>query len=206
MVVVDGEHPGGVQLAQRWEVDGGGRKGAVMDAMRMLLGLVLVLVVLELALVVRMVLDWVGVLAVGGGRWSIPARRMAHAVTEPVLAPVRRVLPPVRLGFGVDRPGVYRGVHSRADPAHDRGGLVMAGPVDPADGVPASDGNGRGLAPAAAARGAHRADGAGLRVSRLGRACSERVAARRQGGCSSSEATHSSRTGLTQLSARCCRA
>ena len=33
-----------------------------------------------------------------GGRWSIPARRMAHAVTEPVLAPVRRVLPPVRLG------------------------------------------------------------------------------------------------------------
>ena len=39
-----------------------------------------------------------GVLAAGGGRWSIPARRMAHAATEPVLAPVRRVLPPVRLG------------------------------------------------------------------------------------------------------------
>jgi YggT family protein len=40
-----------------------------------------------------MVLGWVGVLAPGGGRWSIPAPRMAHAVTEPVLAPVRRVLP-----------------------------------------------------------------------------------------------------------------
>jgi YggT family protein len=62
-------------------------KGAVMGAVGVLLGLVL------LALVARMVLDWVGVLAPGGGRWSIPARRVAHAVTEPVLAPVRRVLP-----------------------------------------------------------------------------------------------------------------
>lgn len=67
-----------------------------MGAVGMLLGLVLV--GLELALVARMVLDWVGVLAPGGGRWSIPARRMAHTVTEPVLAPVRRVLPPLRLG------------------------------------------------------------------------------------------------------------
>lgn len=71
-------------------------KGAVVGAVGVLLGLVLL--VFELALVARMVLDWVGVLAPGGGRWSIPARRMAHAVTEPVLAPVRRVLPPVRLG------------------------------------------------------------------------------------------------------------
>jgi YggT family protein len=53
-------------------------KGAVMGAVGVLLGLVL------LALVARMVLDWVGILAPGGGRWSIPARRMAHAVTEPV--------------------------------------------------------------------------------------------------------------------------
>ena len=37
-----------------------------------------------------------GVLAPGGGRWSIPARRMAHAVTGPVLASVRRVLPRFR--------------------------------------------------------------------------------------------------------------
>jgi hypothetical protein len=35
----------------------------------------LVLLVFELALVARMVLGWVGVLAPGGGRWSIPARR-----------------------------------------------------------------------------------------------------------------------------------
>lgn len=67
-----------------------------MGAVGVLLGLVLL--VFELALVARMVLDWVGVLAPGGGRWSIPARRMAHAVTEPVPAPVRRVLPPVWLG------------------------------------------------------------------------------------------------------------
>jgi hypothetical protein len=37
-----------------------------------------------------------GVLAPGGGRWSIPGRWMAHAVTEPVLASVRRVLPRFR--------------------------------------------------------------------------------------------------------------
>ena len=67
-------------------------KGAVMGVVG------LVLLMFELALVARMVLDWVGVLTPGGGRWSIPARGMAHAVTEPVLAPVRRVLPPVRLG------------------------------------------------------------------------------------------------------------
>lgn len=77
MVVVDGEHAGGVQLAPSWEVDGGGREGAVMGAVGMLLGLVLV--GLELALVGRMVLDWVGVLAsgAGGGRsrragWRTP--------------------------------------------------------------------------------------------------------------------------------------
>lgn len=69
-----------------------------MGAIGVLLGLVLL--VFELALVARMVLDWVRVLAPGGGRWLIPARRMAYAVTEPVLAPVRRVLPPVRLGSG----------------------------------------------------------------------------------------------------------
>lgn len=67
-----------------------------MGVVGVLLGLVLL--VFELALVARMVLDWVGVLAPGDGSWSIPARRTVHAVTEPVLAPVRRVLPPVRLG------------------------------------------------------------------------------------------------------------
>jgi YggT family protein len=66
-----------------------------MGAVGVLLGLMLL--VFELALVARMVLDWVGVLTPGGGRCSVPARRMAQAVTEPVLFPVRRVLPPVRL-------------------------------------------------------------------------------------------------------------
>lgn len=58
-----------------------------------------VLLLFALVLVARMVLDWVGVLANGGGgMWSIRARRVTHRLTEPVLAPVRRVLPPVRLG------------------------------------------------------------------------------------------------------------
>lgn len=56
------------------------------------------LLLFALVLVARMVLDWVGLLAGGGSTWSIRARRLTHRVTEPVLAPVRRVLPPVRIG------------------------------------------------------------------------------------------------------------
>ena len=57
------------------------------------------LLLYALVLVARMVLDWVGVLATGGGpTWSGRARRLTHALTEPVIAPVRRVLPPVRIG------------------------------------------------------------------------------------------------------------
>jgi len=57
------------------------------------------LLLFALVLVARMVLDWIGVLAPGGrAPWSIRARRVSHALTEPVLAPVRRVLPPVRIG------------------------------------------------------------------------------------------------------------
>jgi YggT family protein len=51
-----------------------------------------------LVLVARIVLDWVGVLAPGGGDGVVRARRWTHAVTEPVIAPVRRILPPLRLG------------------------------------------------------------------------------------------------------------
>lgn len=48
-------------------------------------------------LIARMVLDWAGVLT-GGGSWVPRARELTHAATEPVLAPVRRVLRPVRAG------------------------------------------------------------------------------------------------------------
>jgi YggT family protein len=50
-----------------------------------------------LLLVARMVLDWTGVLA-NGPRWAGQARRLTHAGTEPVIAPVRRVLRPIRTG------------------------------------------------------------------------------------------------------------
>lgn len=57
------------------------------------------LLLFEFALLARLVLDWVGVLAKGGGpTWTAQARRLTHAVTEPVIAPVRRVLRPVRFG------------------------------------------------------------------------------------------------------------
>jgi YggT family protein len=49
-------------------------------------------------LIVRMVLDWVGVAAVTGPPWVGRVRSVARAATEPVIAPVRRVLRPVRAG------------------------------------------------------------------------------------------------------------
>jgi YggT family protein len=59
------------------------------------LGLILLLFLI--ALVVRAVLDWTSVLA-SGGQGVARAREISHRVTEPVVAPVRRVLPPVRIG------------------------------------------------------------------------------------------------------------
>jgi len=50
-----------------------------------------------LLLIVRMVLDWSGVVANGPQRAS-RARELTHAWTEPVITPVRRVLRPVRAG------------------------------------------------------------------------------------------------------------
>ncbi|MER7248524.1 YggT family protein [Kribbella sp. NPDC000426] len=50
-----------------------------------------------LLLIVRMVLDWTGMLA-GGNQWVGRVRGVTHAWTEPVIAPVRRRLPPVRAG------------------------------------------------------------------------------------------------------------
>ena len=65
------------------------------------IGIVLstVLLVFQLLLVARGVADWLGVRA-GGPEpaWRSGLRRVTHATTEPVLAPVRRVLRPVRIG------------------------------------------------------------------------------------------------------------
>jgi YggT family protein len=51
-----------------------------------------------LVLIARMVLDWTGVLANGGPPWATRARTLTHTWTEPVIAPVRRVLQPIRAG------------------------------------------------------------------------------------------------------------
>jgi YggT family protein len=53
-------------------------------------------------LIARMILDWAGVLGNSPG-WAYRARRLTHAGTEPVIAPVRRVLRPMRAGgFSID--------------------------------------------------------------------------------------------------------
>ena len=53
-------------------------------------------------MIARMVLDWAGVLA-GGPYWLRRVRTVSHALTEPVIAPVRRRLRPVRAGgIGID--------------------------------------------------------------------------------------------------------
>jgi YggT family protein len=62
-----------------------------------LLGLLLVL--FQLVLLARVVVDWIGVLSPGsGGSALYQARRVTHGITEPVIAPVRRVVRPVNLG------------------------------------------------------------------------------------------------------------
>ncbi|QIS02552.1 YggT family protein [Nocardia brasiliensis] len=55
------------------------------------------LTVFILLMLARLVLDWIGVLG-GGPAWAGKARQVTHAATEPVLAPVRKVLPPIRAG------------------------------------------------------------------------------------------------------------
>lgn len=51
-----------------------------------------------LLLIARMVLDWAGVLAVHSPPWVSRARVLTHAGTEPVIAPLRRRLRPMRAG------------------------------------------------------------------------------------------------------------
>lgn len=60
------------------------------------------LTVFVLLLIARAVLDWTGAVA-NGPRWTVRARTVTHAVTEPVIGPVRRRLRPVRAGgFSID--------------------------------------------------------------------------------------------------------
>ncbi len=56
-----------------------------------------VLTVFLLLLIVRLVLDWATVLTTVPG-WVSRARGLTHTATEPVIAPVRRVLGPVGAG------------------------------------------------------------------------------------------------------------
>ncbi|MGH3512191.1 MAG: YggT family protein [Pseudonocardiaceae bacterium] len=69
-----------------------------MDALLALIGLVLVL--FELLLIARIVVDLVGSLTRPEARYEGlgAVRRVIYRLTEPVLAPVRRVVRPVRMG------------------------------------------------------------------------------------------------------------
>ena len=60
----------------------------------------LVLLVMLLLLLARAVLSWIVTLAGPSAAGSVRYRLSAvvHGLTEPVLSPVRRALPPVRLG------------------------------------------------------------------------------------------------------------
>ena len=68
-----------------------------MSAIGVLLGTLLLL--FQLVLLARVVVDWIAVLSSGPEPgWRRTARRITHGATEPVLAPVRRILPPIRAG------------------------------------------------------------------------------------------------------------
>ena len=56
-----------------------------------------VLTAFILVMVARMLLDWAGMVSYGPP-WVRRARAVAHTVTEPVVAPARRLLRPVRAG------------------------------------------------------------------------------------------------------------
>ena len=60
----------------------------------------LVLLLAQLVLVVRAVMDWSVALAGPAAMGSVRFRLIngVRAVTEPILAPVRRVVPPLRVG------------------------------------------------------------------------------------------------------------
>jgi YggT family protein len=60
----------------------------------------LVLLLVQFLLIARAVLDWTAAIAGPSAVGSVRSRLSGgvFAVTEPILAPVRRIVPPVRLG------------------------------------------------------------------------------------------------------------
>lgn len=65
----------------------------------------LLLLLLQILLIARAILDWTAVFSGPSPRDSFRSRltRGVYAVTEPILAPVRRALPPLRFGsVGID--------------------------------------------------------------------------------------------------------
>ncbi|MEV4603113.1 YggT family protein [Amycolatopsis sp. NPDC049253] len=66
-----------------------------MSLIGTLVGYVLTLFIL--VLIARMILDWTRLVTTGPS-WLGKARYYSHRATEPVIAPVRRVLRPVRAG------------------------------------------------------------------------------------------------------------
>jgi YggT family protein len=82
----------------------GSQKLRPQEVMRVgpLLALIgLALLLFELVLIARILVDLVGVLARPRLRYDgrlEPARRLVYRLTEPVIAPVRRVVRPVQLG------------------------------------------------------------------------------------------------------------
>lgn len=66
-----------------------------MSVIGALLGYALTLFLI--VLIARVVLDWAGVVT-RGPLWVRRARALTQAGTEPVIAPVRRVLRPIRAG------------------------------------------------------------------------------------------------------------
>jgi YggT family protein len=67
-----------------------------VSAVGAVLGFVLLLFLI--VLIVRAVVDWAGVLNPSAGGWVGRTREITHRITEPVIAPVRGVLKPVRIG------------------------------------------------------------------------------------------------------------
>ena len=58
----------------------------------------LVLLLFQIVLIARVIVDWVIIAGRGDNEWVERIRGITHALTEPVIRPVRRLVPPARLG------------------------------------------------------------------------------------------------------------